>query len=71
MTFDEFMRERVRQPEFGSAPAGLIAEYKAAIREMEQAYNEGVALSSDEMLALDKKAFALSSEISKYQKKPE
>ena len=69
MTFEDFKRERVRQPEYGTAPAELIAQYEAVIKEMEKAYSEGVALSSDIMLALDQKAAALSNEISKYPPK--
>ena len=69
MTLDEFMRERVRRPEYGTAPAKLIADFEAVVQEMEQAYSEGASLSSDRMQALNEKAAALSNEITKFHPK--
>ncbi len=64
MTLEEFTR--LQPPAYGTAPAGLIAEYQAVLCRMEAAQQEGAGLTSDAMNALNEQATALAGEISKY-----
>lgn len=69
MTFEEFKRERVQPPAYGTAPVALIAKYQAILVRMEELHKEGAALSPAAMIAAGEQANALANEISKMASK--
>lgn len=66
MDFETYLRERFGAPMYGAAPGGLVAAHQEVVRQMEQLHYEGMALTSQQMIELVKRADEIAAKIAEF-----
>lgn len=64
MKWEDFVNGYVDGPDYGNAPDELVQEHKQLMKRMEKLHEEGVSLSSPEMLELSRQINELNQRIS-------